>query len=391
LADDNRTELHQFLASDEFQEHKSDVPDLPIETLLEVLSILPIGVALYTPDQRMWAWNRIAADVSNLPAEVTYPGIPLLDILRAHARRGDYGEGDVEELVAARLKAVYDNKVPNRELGLPNGHVGEYGTRVLSDNTMVAFVRDITEQRNQEAEILARQARLEDLNKQKDELFAIIAHDLRSPLTAVVGFAEMIETLSEADFDPDKMKTYARNVATGAKGLAELVENLLNWARLQMDDLKFKPEEFSLSDAALTAIQPLMTVAREKGVILSLNLPALTVFADLNMTQTVLRNLINNGIKFTARGGTVTIGCQETTDGQIKVHISDDGVGMPGDVIRKLLDGVVSHSTPGTSNEIGTGLGLRICHKFISLHDSKLTIESTPGKGSTFSFHLDKA
>ncbi|MBT6386307.1 MAG: hypothetical protein HOJ94_10840, partial [Alphaproteobacteria bacterium] len=101
--DDKKTEFFAYLASDEFQEHKGNVPDLPVETLLEVLSILPIGVALYTPDQRMWAWNKIAAEVSNLPAEVTFPGIPLVDILKAHAARGDYGEGDMDQLVAERL------------------------------------------------------------------------------------------------------------------------------------------------------------------------------------------------------------------------------------------------------------------------------------------------
>ncbi|MBT3701881.1 MAG: hypothetical protein HOE62_21215 [Alphaproteobacteria bacterium] len=389
--DDKKTEFFAYLASDEFQEHKGNVPDLPVETLLEVLSILPIGVALYTPDQRMWAWNKIAAEVSNLPAEVTFPGIPLVDILKAHAARGDYGEGDMDQLVAERLAAVYDNSIPNRELKLPNSHVGEYGSQVLSDGTMVAFVQDITERRRQEDEILARQRELENLNKQKDELFAIIAHDLRSPLTAVVGFSEMIENMSEEDIDQEKAKAWAQNVGVGARGLAELVDNLLSWARLQMDDHQFAPGNFDLSIALKQARDPLRSVARKKNISHIDQSTHVNVSADLNMIRTVLRNLINNGIKFVDPGGTVTTGCRDLGNGKVEIFVSDTGVGMSEKIVAKLLDGARNQTTPGTENETGTGLGLRICHSFLATHNSSLKISSDVGKGSTFSFLLDKA
>jgi two-component system, sensor histidine kinase and response regulator len=219
-------------------------------------------------------------------------------------------------------------------------------------------------------------------------MFALIAHDLRSPLTAVMGYASMIKNLSNKDMDPDKIREYAQNVATGTSSLTELVENLLQWAQLQMDDITFAPQKVSLKEVATSALDPLTTVARGKDVSFLLDLPDINILADTDMLQTILRNLINNGIKFTNPGGTISISCGAQTTTSVDVLVTDDGVGMSAEIVDKLEAGSSLESTTGTSNEPGTGLGLKICHKMIRAHDSALFVESEVGKGSTFRFSL---
>ena len=386
---DNKKDRPEYLASDLKRDGSESVPDLPVETLLEVLGVLPMGVALYTPDQRMWAWNRIAEETSNLPSEITRIGVPLEDIIRVHAERGDYGEGDVDDLVAERLKAVYDNSIPKRELELPDGRYAEYGSHRLSDNTLVAFVRDITEQRRQEKEILERQRELEDLNRQKDELFALIAHDLRSPLSAVVGFARLLEMETEQEFDLDQAREWASLVGSGAKGLAELVDNLLNWARLQMDDYQFSPSAHNVSSLLEQAVSPLTAVATTKNISLETESPDIEVNADIDMIVTVLRNLANNAIKFVEPGGHVRSGCEVLANNKVRLFVEDNGVGMTQEIVAGLLSGDPVKSSRGTSHETGTGLGLRICHSFLARHNSRLEISSTVGKGSKVGFQLN--
>lgn len=385
------SKLEEYLESGPTSEHEGVVPPLPVKTLLEILSVLPMGIALYTPDRRMWGFNRIAAELSDLPPDLARPGMKIEEIVRAHAERGDYGEGDIDELISARMETVYDTSAPPREITLPNGNIAQYGSHLLSDGTLIIFIRDMTEQRQQEAEILVRQKHLEELNFRKDELFALIAHDLRSPLTAVVGFAEMIENLAGTEMNQEKIKDYAGNLAVGARSLAELVENLLSWARLQMEDYRFTPDKCNISDVAMAAIQPLQILAREKDVGLSLQLPAWKVLADRDMVQTVIRNLVNNSIKFVDRGGEIAVSCSGRPDGKLEIKVADNGTGMSESAVKNILSGTQTETKVGTSNETGTGLGLLICNRFLSEHNSELKIESEPGKGSAFSFALDTA
>ena len=122
-----------------------------------------------------------------------------------------------------------------------------------------------------------------------------------------------------------------------------------------------------------------------------LDVPETDVFADLDMVQTIIRNLVNNSIKFSHRGGTITVSCANLSTSEIDILVTDNGVGMPDNVVKNLLSGATVKSTFGTSHELGTGLGLRICKNLIAAHDSSLVIQSEPGKGSNFSFKLPRA
>jgi two-component system, sensor histidine kinase and response regulator len=381
----------EFPVTESLVEHLDNMPDVPASTLLEILGVMPLGIAWYTSDQQLRVWNTIASEVSHLPAEMQKPGIKMEDFYRYYAERGDYGDGNIDTLVNDRMKAVYDSGQPKRDLTPNVDEVVESISHGLKDGSLVIFLHDLTERRKQEAEIAERQRKLEELNKQKDEMFALIAHDLRSPLTAVIGFADLIEKFTGQDIDPEKLKEYAHNLGLGARGLAYLVDNLLSWARVQMDDHIFEPEALPLSEVALAAVQPLLSVASHKDISINLELTSSVVVADRVMLETIIRNLTNNSIKFVEQGGTITVSSERIENEQVKIMINDNGIGMTSETVSKLMNNAPVKSRPGTSHEVGAGLGLRICNQFIKEHDSQLLIDSTVGEGSAFSFLLNTA
>lgn len=243
------------------------------------------------------------------------------------------------------------------------------------------------EEINAQKEELAHQAEeLRKANATKDKFFSIIGHDLRNPMYAINGLAKM---LKEGGVEMDKaqlMEIYTMLEQSSA-GVVALLENLLTWARAQSGRVDYKPEKFDLSEVVASTIQVLRMNAENKGLKLTSEVsPNTMVYADKNMVTTIVRNLINNSIKFTKEGG-VTVLCSDE-NGMKKVVVKDTGIGMTEEVKNKLFRIDVHHTTQGTSGEAGTGLGLIICKEFVEINRGKIWVESEPGKGSSFIFTL---
>jgi len=228
---------------------------------------------------------------------------------------------------------------------------------------------------------------LEKLNQEKNKFFSIIAHDLRSPFTSLLGFTALLEQRADS-LSPEKVKEYAVTVNDSATRVFKLLENLLEWSRLQMDRVEIDPRDFPLDDVAGKTIDVLGPVAEGKGLTLHEHSEAPHVFADPYMVDAIIRNLVNNAIKFTPSGGTITIHYQTTPDNFARIDIVDTGVGMPPETAEKLFSLSDNVTTSGTNGEKGTGLGLLLCKELVERNGGKITIQSELGKGSTFSFTL---
>lgn len=231
---------------------------------------------------------------------------------------------------------------------------------------------------------------LEKLNQEKNKFFSIIAHDLRSPFTSLLGFTALLERRAEG-LNPEQVKEYGHTINTSATRIYKLLENLLEWSRLQMDRVEFKPQDFDLGDVALKTVDVLGPVAAEKGIQLTHADHAPEVHADMYMIDAVIRNLVNNAIKFTPEGGSVTIRYETLDNDKITVSISDTGVGMDEDTQKKLFKLSENITMPGTGGEKGTGLGLILCKELVERNGGQLCLDSAPGQGSTFSFTLPAA
>ncbi len=228
---------------------------------------------------------------------------------------------------------------------------------------------------------------LEELNRNKDTFFSIIAHDLRSPFNSIIGFSNLMKEDAKS-ISASEIEEYAGYINSSAVQTLRLLENLLNWARLQQGKINFNPGNIRLSDCINEVLSMYTEVAKKKNIALISRVESeVDVFADEEMVKTILRNLVSNAIKFTGAGGQVTISIKNVGN-NVVVEIADTGTGMSDKLKADLFKEGVKHPTPGTGNEKGTGLGLMLCSEFVEMHGGEIKVESELNKGSSFSFTL---
>ncbi|MFH1160466.1 MAG: PAS domain-containing sensor histidine kinase [bacterium] len=245
-------------------------------------------------------------------------------------------------------------------------------------------------QRKQSEEALkVSEQSLRESNVSKDKFFSIIAHDLRGPFNAIIGFSELLHTELDS-FNEMERRTMIKNIHEASVSTFKLLENLLEWSRIQTGRTKPNPENIDLSTIVNNSLSFLKHLAEKKKIKLFSGIHFGTIaYCDENMITTVIRNLISNAIKFTNPMGDVRIWATEK-EKVIEIVVADNGVGIPPENQQKLFRLDESVKTRGTSGEQGTGLGLILCHEFIELNGGRILVESTPGKGSQFKFTLPK-
>jgi PAS domain S-box-containing protein len=253
---------------------------------------------------------------------------------------------------------------------------------------------DVTERRESQIELEKLNESLLELNKTKDKFFSIIAHDLRNPYSSLIGFSELLledlETLNT-----NEIRDYLKIIRNSAKNSLNLLENLLSWSRLETGRMAFDPSEVVLAKLVDEVVNVLSSLAYRKKIEIS-NLVDMdiTLFADKNMLNTILNNLVMNAIKYTPIGGAIQIFAEVNSSepgsdrGFVKVSVSDNGIGMEADVSAKLFTSNKPLSSPGTEKEPGTGLGLLLSREMVEKHNGHISVESSLGKGSVFSFFI---
>ena len=242
---------------------------------------------------------------------------------------------------------------------------------------------------NASLEILLEQrtSKLTEIVSTNGKFLAIIAHDLRSPFSSIIGILELLK-LSLKEFNKDEIEEYVDIVYNSANNTLVLLDNLLVWAVSQNKEKNFKPIKIDLYNLLRQEIENLKTTAGQKQIEINHFVePGLNVTADLQMVKTILRNLISNAIKYTNINGQITINALENKQ-YVEISVKDNGIGMSPEIQKKLFKIDFLYSAPGTNDEKGTGLGLLLCKEFVELHGGNIWIKSDAGKGSCFSFTL---
>lgn len=234
-------------------------------------------------------------------------------------------------------------------------------------------------------EVLKQNIKLQELNQTKDKFFSIISHDLKGPLNSLTSFSHLLIDHTDS-LSKEEIQLLARDLDKSVKNLFTLLENLLEWSRSQTGNIDFTGENFNLREILDLNKALLESQANNKKITIAIDGPS-ECFVNLHKQSinTVVRNLISNAIKFTNEGGAIRLGLQ-ITDQNLTVTVADNGVGMSEEVMNKLFRLDKKHSSKGTANEKGTGLGLILCREFIEKNGGNLRVQSTAGKGSVFSF-----
>lgn len=271
------------------------------------------------------------------------------------------------------------------ELKRSRDKMAEYIDIINQQNTTLSIQNNRLELNNQ---LLDKQnEELKILNATKDKFFSIIAHDLKNPFNALIGFSEFL-TMYYDKMSEEKVKLYHKNIHQSALQGFYLLQNLLEWSRSQTGRLKWNPTELKINDMVEDTFELLSNNASAKNIDLVKDFDKeCKVYADDNMLHTVLRNLVANAIKFTPQNGKVTIKAVSKVR-TVHISISDTGVGISKEDLQKLFRIDVHHSTKGTSNEAGTGLGLLLCKEFIEKCGGQIWVKSEIDKGSVFNFTL---
>lgn len=227
---------------------------------------------------------------------------------------------------------------------------------------------------------------LQELLVTKDKLFSIISHDLRGPIGS---FMQIIELLtSDIQVNPDMQATLLYELKDMSKSTFYLLENLLNWSRSQRSEIVYNPRSIIVNELINENISLLSATAGQKSINIQFEVHTnFSVYADYDMINLVIRNLLSNAIKFTRIGGLIKINIFEQDD-FVQTEIADNGVGMSQEMVDKLFTENQFHSTYGTNNEKGTGLGLVLCKDFVQRNNGTIKVESTLGEGSKFIFTI---
>jgi len=230
----------------------------------------------------------------------------------------------------------------------------------------------------------------EELSEQirtKNKLYAVIAHDLRNPMGDYYNYVSILKK-SYNKWDDHKRENWITEMEKMTFSSRFLLENLLNWSKSQLNEIKPQPRIHNLNRFVGDVIVPIQTMADHKRIsIITEDLTGTTAYFDADMIAIVLRNLFTNAIKFTPANGSIRISISTNPD-KIEVAVADNGIGIENDKLALIFNQNVFSSTYGTESEKGSGFGLFLCKEFVELNRGEIIVKSTPGKGSYFAFTL---
>lgn len=236
--------------------------------------------------------------------------------------------------------------------------------------------------------ITSKNTELHKINANKDLLFNIIAHDLRSPFNSILGLTEIMSNKS-SDLTLDKIQEFAELTNKSSVKAFELLESLLEWGKIQQDKIQVIPQLINLKRFAIESVDHFKEEYTYKNIEISIQVPDdIEVSTDLHILQTVHRNLINNAIKFTPEGGEICISTESDDDDRVVMIIQDSGIGMSKEMVDNLFNLEINTNRHGTNGESSTGLGLIICKELLEIQGGVLKVESVLNKGCKFMFKI---
>jgi PAS domain S-box-containing protein len=350
----------------------------------QLFEFMPVGISLADNEGKLLENNKEAERILGITQQEHNER--TIDASEWKIIRKDGSIMPPEEF--ASVRAIKEKRlVENMEMGIWKGENNTTWINVsaipsVSNDGLIISYIDISEK-------IERENKLREANATKDKFFNIIAHDLKNPFTSILGFTSLLNNNIEK-YDRQKIKSYIERTENSSSRTYKLLENLLEWARMQTGKISFFPDRIILKYFIDNVIEQVESMAVAKKINIKSELTETeSIIADENMLNATLRNLLTNALKFSHEESDILVKVNEQ-NGFTVFSVIDHGVGMDEDTIKKLFKVEEKISMPGTNNEAGTGLGLLLCKEFVEQHNGKISIESKLGEGSNFTFTIPK-
>jgi PAS domain S-box-containing protein len=388
LIDDRKVQKGQMIViHDVTKQRKTEMERHKIEEKFRIIfENAPMGLMYFNKEGKIELCNDYFARILDSDKE-NIMGINMWEL----------PDQRIKELLTRTFKgqrAVFEGEY-TPETGITSVFVTGVFKPLVSQTGMVegglCIMEDITRRKLAEVRIKNANEELKQINAEKDRFFSILAHDLRSPFSAFLGFTDILE--ESLDTIPiESVKTIASSMKESANNLYGLLENLLQWSRMHQGLVRCEPEQFSILEKVQFSLEPLMTSAKNKMISVDFDIPVgMSVFADAKMFDTIIRNLFTNAVKFTHKHGNIRISAQQSDNDLIEICFADTGIGMSQVLVDNLFKLDAKTSRPGTDGELSTGLGLILVREFIVMLKGSIRIESEIDRGSRFFMSLKKS
>lgn len=350
------------------------------------------GLLALDADFRVILWNERVYEVPGIPKGILYRGMPVADLIRALAARGEFASAPAFANVEAHMRMIRDPEFRVSVRPRPNGRVIQSRKSMLPQGGMVLLYVDITEQRAAEDALARASEQAQAANRAKSQFLAHMSHELRTPLNAIIGFSEVIEQQMFGICGVPRYVDYAGAIGRSGRHLLDLINDILDLSRIEAGRFDLSLETLAPADLIAGALMMVSAKAERKQVALTVRQPAQlpTLRADGRALRQVLINLLDNAVKFTPSGGhvTLTISTPDAPASGVTITVADTGLGIPENKLDLVFIPFERGDERIARQEEGTGLGLPLARRLVELHGGSLTLTSVLGQGTTVTIHL---
>ncbi|EME69366.1 Signal transduction histidine kinase [Paramagnetospirillum caucaseum] len=358
--------------------------------LIEAVEEFGQGFTVFDRDLNLILCNNRFLEMLDFPPGLVHPGTVFADFMRYNALRGEYGPGDVEELVAERVKKARNFTAHCFERERPDGTVIEVRGTPLPGGGFVTTYTEITDRKRAERMLIHAKDKAEEMARVKANFLATMSHEIRTPMNGVLG---MLHLLTGSPLTPEQ-RDHLETAQSSARALLAIINDILDFSKLEAGQMKLEATRFDLHRLVDEMLALMKGAAADKGLTLQARLGDGVphhIAGDPTRLRQVLTNLMGNAVKFTEKGG-VVVSVKAEPDGpapaRLRFEVADTGIGIEPAAAPALFAEFVQADSSITRRFGGTGLGLSICKRLVEMMGGEIGFDSVPGEGTTFHFTL---